>query len=202
MTSSSLERLCARHGIGVPADVLELVPVLGMRPADVLAVAGAAIPGELMPAAPEGVRLVERLLRNGVSVDEARAKRDRADALPRAARTAGGLPALEVVTAGDVFTRLLAVRNLSRNAMAYVTGSAITTVNKAMRIGELIPQRMELMAAVLCLPGGDFDAIMVRTPRAGPADEWVYEWVPGLRAVGELVLALAPLNEEQLREVL
>ncbi|MET7394491.1 hypothetical protein ABZS66_13465 [Dactylosporangium sp. NPDC005572] len=184
--------------------MLDLVPVLDMRPADLLAIAGGEIPAEIMPAAPDAVDIIDSMVwRDDPSIVEAEALRNHALSLPRPDHPSGvtGLPALESVTSGAVFTRLLAVRNLSRNGMAYTTGSSISTVAKAMGIGMLIPQRLELMAATLCLRPDDFDAIMVRTPNAPPADDWVRNRVPGLWAFGELLLALAPLSLDQIKAV-
>ncbi|UWP82534.1 hypothetical protein [Dactylosporangium fulvum] len=201
-----MERLCAHRGVAVPApgQVLDLAPVLDMRPADLLAIAGGGIPAEFMPAAPNAAQVIDSMVRSdGPLIAEAEALRDYARSLPRPDNSGGlaGLPPLESVTSGAVFTRLLKVRNLSREGMACVTGSALSTVGKAMRIGELIPQRLELMAATLCLRADDFDAIMVRTPNAPPANDWVRDWVPRLWAFGEVLLALAPLPLEQIKAV-
>ncbi|WP_238012508.1 hypothetical protein KZZ52_58720 [Dactylosporangium sp. AC04546] len=205
MAGTPLERLCAHRGVPVPAadQVLDLAPVLDMRPADLLAIAGGEIPARFMPAAPEATDLIDSMLGvDGPPIAETVALRDFARSLPRSdAGGPAGLPPLEPVTSGTAFTRLLAVRNISRRGMAYMTGSSFSTVAKAMGGGQLIAQRLDLMAAVLCLPPDDFDAMMVRAPDSPPADDWVQERVPPLWVLGELLLALAPLTLEQIQAV-
>ncbi|GAA2587763.1 hypothetical protein GCM10010399_17210 [Dactylosporangium fulvum] len=206
MTATPLERLCAHRGVAVPAhgQLLDLAPILDLRPADVLAIAGAEIPAEYMPAEPDVTGLVESLIKYGLQISEAEAVRDYARSLPRTEITGGpaSLAELETVTFGAVFRRLLLVRNLSRRAVAYATWSAESTVAMAMGNGRVpMPERLELMAATLCVRADDLEAMAARTTEGPPPRPSVQDRVPRLRAVGELVLAVAPLKIDQINAV-
>lgn len=206
MFGTPLERLCAHRGVAPPADgeLLALAPVLQMRPADLLTIAGGAVPAEFTPADPAAKDVVESLLGNSLHRADLAAVRDYARCLAAGNATGGpaDLPALEVVTFGAVFGRLMQMRNLTVKGMAYATGSAMSTVAKARGGGVLSPERYELMAALLCLRADDVEAMVARETPGPPPGEWVRERVPGLRAVGELILALAPLRVEQIGMVL
>lgn len=206
MTGTPLERLCAHRGVALPGDgqVLALAPLLQMRPADLLTIAGGEVPAESVPAVPDARDVIESLLRNALHRADLRARRDRARELGATHGTAGpaGLPALATVTFGNVFSRLMQIRNLSVKAMAYATGSAMSTVAKARGGGVPIPERLELMAALLCLRADDVEAMAARETDAPAPGDWVRDRVPELWAAGELVLALAPLRLEEIRAVL
>ncbi|MDG6107370.1 hypothetical protein Daura_50100 [Dactylosporangium aurantiacum] len=202
MTDTPLARLCAHRGVALPGDgqLLALAPVLRMRPADLLAIAGGSVPAEFVPADPDAKDVVESLLRNQLHRADLTAVRDHALALP----AAGGpddLPPLEPVTFGGVFSRLMQLRNLTVKGMAYATGSAMSTVAKARGGGVLSRERYELMAALLCLRADDVEAMVARETPGPPPGDWVRDQIPGLRAVGALLLALAPLRAEQIRAV-
>ncbi|MEV4508013.1 hypothetical protein AB0K00_03525 [Dactylosporangium sp. NPDC049525] len=206
MTDTPLERLCAHRGVAVPAPghLLDLAAELELRPADLLTIAGGAVPAEYLPADPEAAVLIESLPERRLKVARAEAARDHARSLakPPVASGSPGLPTLEVVTFGAVFSRLMQIRNITRWGMAYATSSAISTVAKVMGGGVPGPERVALMAATLCLRSDDVEAMAARGTQASPPDAWVHDHLPQLWAVGELILALVPLQCDQIKAVL
>ena len=75
-----------------------------------------------------------------------------------------------LVTFGAVFSRLMLIRNLTRWAMAYATGSALSTVARAMGGGVPGPERLTLMSATLCLRADDVEAMAARGTEVPPLD--------------------------------
>jgi hypothetical protein len=187
----------------VPAagELLDLAPALEMRPADLLTIAGGEVPAEFLPADPNAAGLIESLLGNRLSIAAAAASRDYARSMPSSSASAG-LPALEAVTFGAVFSRLMLIRNLTRWGMAYATGSALSTVARAMGGHALGPERLALMSATLCLRADDVEAMTARETEAPPPAAWVRDHVPSMWAVGELILAFVPLHLDQIKAVL
>ncbi|MFC4042133.1 helix-turn-helix domain-containing protein [Dactylosporangium siamense] len=184
--------------------LLDLAPVLEIRAVDLLAIAGGEIPAEFMPTVPDLDRPIESLIRYGLRTSEAAAARDFARSLPRTSIRGGptGLPTLETVTFGAVFRRLLKVRNLSHEGMACATGSSISTVAMAMGNGRLpSPERLELLAAILCIRPDDLEAMAARPAEGPPPSASARKTVPWLWTIGELILAVAPLEVEQFNAV-
>ena len=208
VTVTPLERLCAHRGVAVPAEgpLLDLVPVLDIRPADLLAISGCEIPAELLPACPDGISQVMTVADYAWGSDPV--VLEYARSLPIPPRTIGttGLPALEAVTFGDAFRRLMQVRNLKRRAMAHATFLSESTVNIVItdyRMPE--PRYLRRMAAMLCLRSDDFLAMAASTPAPHPSGSPRQNDPPGdfasLWTRGELILALAPLHAEQIDAV-
>ncbi|WP_327007424.1 hypothetical protein OHA72_09250 [Dactylosporangium sp. NBC_01737] len=206
MTETPLDRLCAHRGVAVPAagHLLDLAAELDLRPADLLTIAGGAVPAEYLPADPGAAPLIESLplLRLKVAAAEAARGHARSLAGPPTAGGSPGLPALEAVTFGAVFSRLMQIRNITRWGMAYATSSALSTVARTMRGGVPGPERVALMAATLCLRPDDVEAMAARGTEAPPPEAWVHDHLPQLWAVGELILALVPLQRDQINAVL
>ncbi|MGI5174761.1 hypothetical protein ACQEVZ_00310 [Dactylosporangium sp. CA-152071] len=184
--------------------MLSLAPVLQMRPVDLLAIAGGAVPAEFVPADPGTAATVESLLWNRLDIATAEAMRDHARSLPRLSGPTAPveLPALPALTFGAVFTRLMELRSLTRKSMAYGTSSAQSTIARAMGGGVLGQRALELLSALLCLRSDDVEAMAGWTVEGPPAHPWVRDEVPILWATGELLLALAPLQREQVKAVL
>lgn len=209
MTSGPLARLCARRGVDERTDLLDLAPVLNLRPADLLAIAGGDIPARYLPVAPTASRQIERVCGGGLEPAASVAMRQYADSLPRppAGPAAVGRPAGPTATFGVVFQRLMLVRNLTRKALAMATVSAQSTINIVMTDHRLPSRpRLLLIASALCLTGDDVEAMAARPVDHPPADaaelEFALAQVPRLWALGELVWALAPLTADQINDVI
>ncbi|MDG6101239.1 helix-turn-helix transcriptional regulator [Dactylosporangium aurantiacum] len=181
--------------------------MLDIRPADLLAIAGCEIPTELLPANPDGISQVMTVADYAWGSDPV--VLDYARSLPIPPRTTGttGLPAMEAMTFGDAFRRLMQVRNLRRRAMAHATFLSEPTVGVVIndyRMPE--PRYLRRMAAMLCLRSDDFLAMAASMPAPHPLGSPGQNDPPSdfasLWTRGELILALAPLHAEQIDAVI
>jgi hypothetical protein len=209
VTATPLELLCMHRGVMMPSDgqLLDLASVLDMRPADLLAIAGGEIPVGFMPAAADAGDQIATIASYSFGTDPRVLEYARSlPVTPRPTSTVG-LPALETVTFGGAFRRLMKIRNLTRKGMAYATWLAQSTVNITMADYRLpMPDSLRRMAATLCLRADDFEAMAARSidepPPPLPRPESSANDLPRLWAQGELILALTPLHAEQIDAVI
>ncbi|MFF5228363.1 hypothetical protein [Dactylosporangium sp. NPDC000521] len=217
MDGTPMERLCAHRGVAVPAlttaAVAELAPVLGMHPADLLAVGCVEIPGGYLPVdgGADAQRELGRIRRATWDADGAEL-----DALGRFAREVDGgrprpdrpsMPAADRGTVGEVIRRLMRVRNTPRAWVAREAQLAESTIGRLMRDGidgnpaaAVATRFMLRVADAFGLPHGDFLAI------AGRADEVTAAMREQDRTrppspLAALLRDLAPLSLDDLRRV-
>jgi hypothetical protein len=216
MGGTPLERLCAHHGVPAPAvtvaALVDLAPALDLHPADLLAVGGGEIPGAYLPGTPASTADLARIRSAAQSADEETLAALQAfvRSLPTAPDRAGTppWPALDPVTVGQVFGRLMRVRNVSMRWVAEDAWLAVATVNRLANDGidgrpaaDIIETRFILrIADALGLRHGDFLAVVGRADQVTPAMREEDRTRPSNRLV-QLLRDLAPLSLEQLRQV-
>ena len=173
MTGTPLQRLCAHRGVTAPENgrLLDLAPVLGPDPG-----AQRQVREAIYGTAMAGIhrREVDQILGYARSLPTTNVAADQA-----------GVPALETVTFGAVFGRLMRVRNLDVKGLAYATGSSFATVKGT--IGDrLVPgaAHLQVIASALCLRGDDLEAMTGRPGEKPPADSIVARSYPSVWVVG------------------
>jgi hypothetical protein len=163
-------RLAAHRGAPVPEDPAELAPVLGMRAADLLAMAGRGVAAALMPADADAKEVVAEVAwyapaLTAADFDDMRAY---ARGLPRFANPTRRRPAPPPSDGsfGALFQRLMDIRNLNVPGLARLMYAPESYVVRLVR-NQLQPKpRLVLrLAAALDLRPDDL-AVLARFPPA------------------------------------
>jgi hypothetical protein len=206
MAAPFLHRLATNRSVSVPADPTELAPVLGIRAADLLAMAGWGVPAALMPADADAKPVVAEVAwhapaLSAVDFDDMRAY---ARALPRVSEPASQRPAPPPHDGsfGALFHRLMEIRNLNVQGLARLMYAPESLIVRLVRNEyQPSPSQILLFAAALDLRPDDLATLAGSAPPQ-PADASFpndYELVVDL---GLLAWELTPLTQLQIRKVL
>jgi hypothetical protein len=199
-----LRLLAAHRGVPVPEDPATLAPVLGIRAADLLVMAGRGVPAALMPADADAKGVVAEVLWHapGLTAADFDDMRAYARALPRVPDPVGRRPAPPPSDGsfGALFQRLMDIRNLN------VPGLARLMYAPQSRIRRLVGNQFQLgqrwvptFAAALDLRPDDLGAL-AGSPLSADAPELPeYELVV---VRGLLAWELTPLTGLQIGELL
>jgi hypothetical protein len=178
----------------------DLARQLDWRLADILAIAGLAIPADLMPADPAAKQQVCRVLTRAsrLTADEIELVRAYAQALPPAPEQRWPAPPpLTSVTFGAVLERFMLIRNLSVSSVCRVVGWAEVLLHRLIRgfyqpkpvwllyLGDVLGLRPDDLAALCGVPAPSGD-----------------EPNPDYRShIGGLVWDLTPLSAAAVQQV-
>jgi hypothetical protein len=189
-------RLAAHHGVAADGD---LAAAVGWRPADIVAVSGAAVPSAMMPADRDARRHVRRVLERACRLppEGIASVRGFARSLPAAAPRGPEAPPVASMTFGLALWRLLAVRNLDRGTVCRLVGWPETLLY-GLTVGRVdpTPRWMTVLGGVLDLRPDDLAAL------AGvPPPETTRPTAVPPPQLGGLVLDLVPLSARAVAEV-
>jgi hypothetical protein len=201
-----LRRFVEYRGIAMPEleRLRDLAPVIGLRAADLLAIAGLRVPAELMPADPTGKAQVRSVVRHTGRLDAreiqtvcefARTLPAWPDPRPEAA------PPQASATFGELLAQLMRVRNLDVGTVARAAWFAESLVTRLiLGLHAPKPEWLVCIGDVFGVNADDLTALAgLPTPTA---DDYVNAEKVGYRSrIGDLICALTPLSAPAIASV-